>query len=74
VASHGKRDGTTPVDETLVKELNRLRAAGNDLAEAAARISRDYDGVHRLRLAIAGWYTALANEFDRDAPIERSGE
>lgn len=62
----GPRDGTYAVDETLITELNRLRAAGNELAEAAHRVSTDYDGIHRLRLALAGWYKALADEFGRD--------
>lgn len=73
MGSHGRRDGTTYVDETLIRELNRLRDAGNDLAEAAHRVQRTYDGVHRLRLALAGWYQALADEFDRDvaASVDR---
>jgi hypothetical protein len=51
--------------EGLLEELRRLTDAGNELAEAAHRVSSTSDGVHRLRLALAGWYTALANEWGR---------
>lgn len=50
----------------LTEELNDLRRAGNELAEAAHRVSAEFDGVHRLRLALAGWYKALANEGGRE--------
>lgn len=51
--------------EFIAQELTRVITAGNALAEAAHRVSATYDGVHRLRLALAGWYTALANEGGR---------
>jgi hypothetical protein len=49
----------------LSQDNANLREAGNELAKAAHRVSTDFDGVHRLRLALAGWYTALANEGGR---------
>jgi len=55
----------TYVDAALIRELARLRRAGNDLAGAAHRVQDELDGIHRLRLALAAWYTARANEFDR---------
>ena len=51
--------------DALVREITRIREAGNLLAEAAHRMSADRDGVHRLRLALAGWYEALADEWGR---------
>ena len=65
MGEYGARDGTTPVEPTLLHELTRVKDAGNALAEAAHRVQTDYDGVHRLRLALAGWYQALADEFGR---------
>lgn len=56
--------------EALAKELHDVIEAGNTLAAAAHRVSADYDGVHRLRLALAGWYTTLGNEWGRDAGPE----
>ena len=44
--------------------------AGEDLAEAAVRVCRHYDDVHRLRLALAGWYKARANESGHGIPIK----
>jgi hypothetical protein len=53
------------VDETQLRELHRIKTAGNALALAAHQVQAEYDGVHRLRLALAGWYQALADEFAR---------
>ncbi len=62
----GPQDGSVALEVCLVRELKRVKDAGNALAEAAHRVSATYDGVHRLRLALAGWYQALADEFDRN--------
>jgi hypothetical protein len=51
--------------EMLAEQLNRVTEAGNELAAAAHRISATFDGVHRLRLALARWYQTLADEFGR---------
>jgi len=49
------------------EELNKIIEAGNKLAEAAHKVQSDYDGIHRLRLALSEWYKVRANEFDRDS-------
>lgn len=53
--------------EMLTKDNKAMREAGCELAEAAMRVIRTYDGVHRLGLAVAKWNTTLANEGGRDA-------
>jgi hypothetical protein len=58
-----------PHEEDLVKMLiadnARMRAAGLKLSEAALHVIREYDGTHRLSLAVAEWATAIANEGGR---------
>jgi hypothetical protein len=51
--------------EMLARDNARMREAGCNLAEAAARVVRDYDGLHRLSIAISAWFTAIASEGDR---------
>lgn len=51
--------------EMLVADNRRMRDAGCALAEAAQRVVRTYDGVHRLASAIARWNEAIANEGGR---------
>jgi len=51
--------------EMLIKNNKELRDSGCKLAEAATRVIRTYDGVHRLSLAVAEWYKTLANENGR---------
>lgn len=58
----------------LTRDNSAMRLAGCDLAEAALRVIRDYDGLHRLALAVAGWANALANEGGRDAAERRDKE
>lgn len=55
-----------------IEDRNRLQKAGDALAEAAHRVSSTYDGVHRLRLALAGWYQALADEGRRGEKAENT--
>ena len=38
-----------------------LREAGLLLAEAASHVIREYDGIHRLSLAVAAWYKTVAD-------------
>ena len=60
----GKADERDPT-EMLITDNRKLKLAGGELAEAAARVVRDYDGLHRLSLAVAGWHKALADEGGR---------
>ena len=53
-----KESPATP--KNVNEELNRIIKAGNHLAEAAHRVQSEYDGIHRLRLALAEWYKARA--------------
>ena len=64
------------VEEFLAAENRELRIAGCKLAEAALRVAREYDGVHRLMLAVSEWSAAVANEGGRgveDATRPRKG-
>jgi hypothetical protein len=69
---NGREGGTSPaatcspsVEEFLAEENRQLRKAGCKLAEAALHVAREYDGVHRLMLAVSEWATAVANEGGR---------
>lgn len=42
-----------------------LKKAGDDLAIAASYTVAEYDGLHRLRLAVAAWHKANADEGGR---------
>lgn len=53
-------------EEFLINENSKLRDAGCNLAEAASRVVHNYDGIHRLSLAISDWYKTLADEGGRD--------
>lgn len=61
----------------IVDDNRKMRDAGCDLAEAAMRVVRTYDGVHRLANKIAEWASVIADEGGRwmDAPHsgKRSG-
>jgi hypothetical protein len=50
----------------LIRDHKRMREAGGKLAEAALRVVRTYDGLHRLSLAVAAWSEAVVAEGDRD--------
>lgn len=52
--------------EFLVEENRKLRTAGCKLAEAALYVAREYDGVHRLLLAVSEWGKTLADEGGRN--------
>lgn len=49
----------------LSEENARLRVAGAKLAVAAIRVATEYDGCHRLMLAVSGWTKAMADEHGR---------
>lgn len=51
--------------EQLSKENTQLRKAGGLLAQRAMYTVTEYDGLHRLSLAVANWATAVANEGER---------
>ena len=53
-------------EEMLIADNKRFREAGCELAEAAMRVAKTYDGVHRLMLASSKWALAIANEGGRD--------
>lgn len=55
------------LEEFLAEENSALKRAGSKLAEAALHLARDYDGVHRLMLAVSEWAAAVANEGGRGA-------
>jgi hypothetical protein len=48
-----------------VDDNKRLKDAGNKLAQAAAYTATNYDGCHRLLLAVGEWYRAQADEGNR---------
>ncbi len=49
----------------LSQENKALRKAGGFLAERAMYTVTEFDGLHRLSLAIANWATVVANEGNR---------
>lgn len=51
--------------ERLAEDNAKLRNAGCRLAEAALYVIREYDGTHRLALAVAEWCKAVSNEGGR---------
>ena len=51
--------------EMLAQDNARLREAGGERAAAALYVAKEYDGVHRLMLAVAGWAQAVAGEGGR---------
>lgn len=53
------------LEEWLAEENRQIRKAGCELAEAALHVAREYDGVHRLMLAVSKWAMAVANEGGR---------
>ncbi len=65
----GNGESVTDIDaqvRTMIERDNaRMRDAGNKLAVAAVKVVNDFDGCHRLMLAVAEWALAVANEGDR---------
>ena len=51
--------------EQLSKENAKLRKAGGFLAQRAMYTVTEFDGLHRLSLAVANWATVVANEGER---------
>jgi len=67
---------TEPVDDTeqLIKDINDLRTSGCELAVAAIYVIKEYDGLHRLALAVSKWMQTVGNEGGRSAVMEKKGE
>lgn len=57
----------------MIRDNAKMRRAGTKLAEAALYTVREYDGVHRLSIAVAEWAQAIANEGDRDQRYSTKG-
>ncbi len=49
----------------LIEDNGKMRHAGCELAEAALKVIKDYDGVHRLSLAVSKWCEVIGNESGR---------
>ena len=47
------------------RDTGKMREAGCDLAIAAIRVAKDYDGIHRLMLAVSRWCEIISNEGGR---------
>lgn len=58
-------DDTPTIKASEIEDLGKYREAGCKLAEAAMRVIRTYDGVHRLSEAVAEWNRTIANEGGR---------
>lgn len=56
---------TGELERFLINENSALRDAGCRLAEAAMRVIRTSDGIHRLSIAVSGWSMAIADEGGR---------
>lgn len=56
--------------KSAMEELHKTIEAGDALAEAAHRVQSEYDGVHRLRLALSHWYLVWGNEYKRGKPLK----
>jgi len=50
----------------LAENYSKIRAAACNLAAAALHVIQEYDGVHRMALALSEFTKALANEGGRD--------
>lgn len=59
-------DIQSSLNEMLIEDNKKMREAGMELAEAALRVAKTYDGVHRLLLAVSKWSEVVANEGHRD--------
>lgn len=51
--------------EMITEDANAMRKAGNELAIASIRVAKDYDGIHRLMLAVSKWCAVIADEGKR---------
>lgn len=51
--------------EFIQRDNTKMREAGCELAIASMKVIKDYDGIHRLSLAVKDWCEVLANEGNR---------
>lgn len=58
------RNTPDPVPQ-LSADYQALKDAGNAMAAASFRVATEYDGCHRLMLAVSDWARAVANESGR---------
>ena len=58
------RNAPDPVPQ-LSADYQALKDAGNAMAAASFRVATEYDGCHRLMLAVSDWAIAVANEGGR---------
>lgn len=49
----------------LSEENKQLRKSGAELSIAALKVATEYDGVHRLMLAVSNWTKTMADEHGR---------
>lgn len=56
---------TVTAEEFLARDNSALRAAGGRLAKASLHVIHNYDGLHRLALAVAEWSQTIADEGGR---------
>ena len=52
----------------VLDDATSMRHYGNELAIAAQYVVKEYDGTHRLALAISEWNKVIANEGGRGSP------
>ena len=57
--------------EMVLEDNHRFRKAGNELAIAAIHVAKEFDGVHRLMLAVSKWAKAVADEGRREQLTEK---
>ena len=55
----------TRLVDMLSFDNHKMRKAGSKLAAAALLVTEQYDGVHRLRLAVSEWSKVVADEGGR---------
>lgn len=53
------------LEKMLIEDNKRLRKSGCELAESAIYTVKEYDGLHRLSLAVSNWAKAVADEGGR---------
>jgi hypothetical protein len=60
--------------QLVTSDNRRMRKAGNHLAAAAVHVVQEYDGLHRLALAVSEWMRAVADEGGRGELYGPGGE
>lgn len=60
------------MEEMLIEDNKRMREAGCELAAAALYTIGEYDGLHRLSLAVSKWAKSVADESGRPHQKDRT--